>query len=53
MPPVSAMLLAAGQSRRMGRCKQLLPRPDRPAVVRCVEALLAAQVDQVVVVIGP
>jgi CTP:molybdopterin cytidylyltransferase MocA len=47
------MLLAAGQSRRMGRCKQLLPLPDRPAVVRCVETLLAAGVDEVVVVIGP
>jgi CTP:molybdopterin cytidylyltransferase MocA len=47
------MLLAAGQSRRMGRCKQLLPLPDRPAVVRCVETILAAGVDEVVVVIGP
>lgn len=37
----------------MGRCKQLLPLPDRPAVVRCVETLLAAGVDEVVVVIGP
>ena len=37
----------------MGRCKQLLPLPDRPAVVRCVETLLAAGVDDVVVVIGP
>jgi CTP:molybdopterin cytidylyltransferase MocA len=47
------MLLAAGQSRRMGRCKQLLPLPDRPAVVRCVETILAAGVAEVVVVIGP
>lgn len=37
----------------MGRCKQLLPLPDRPAVVRCVESLFAAGIENVVVVVGP
>ena len=49
---VSAILLAAGRSRRMGSCKQLLPLPDRPAVVRCVESIMAARIDDVVVVVG-
>jgi molybdenum cofactor cytidylyltransferase len=52
-PRLSAILLAAGRSRRMGSCKQLLPLPDRPAVVRCVETIIAARIDDVVVVVGP
>ena len=51
-PNVSAILLAAGQSRRMGRCKQLLPIPDRPVVVRCVETILAAGIAEVILVAG-
>ena len=50
---LSAILLAAGRSRRMGSCKQLLALPDRPAVVRCVESILGARIDDVVVVVGP
>jgi len=52
-PRLSAILLAAGRSRRMGSCKQLLPLPDRPAVVRCVESIMASRIDDVVVVVGP
>jgi molybdenum cofactor cytidylyltransferase len=51
-PRVSAILLAAGMSRRMGCCKQLLPLDGRPAIVRGVESLLAAGLDEVIVVIN-
>lgn len=37
----------------MGTCKQLLPLPDRPAVLRCVESITAAGIDDLVVVVGP
>ena len=49
---VSAILLAAGASRRMGRPKALLPIGDRLSVVRCVEALRHAGVAEVVVVVA-
>jgi molybdenum cofactor cytidylyltransferase len=37
----------------MGRNKQLLPLPDRPAIRRCLEALFAGGVSNVLVVIAP
>jgi molybdenum cofactor cytidylyltransferase len=37
----------------MGCCKQLLPLDGRPAVVRCVESILAAGIAEITVVIGP
>ena len=49
---LAAIVLAAGASRRMGCCKQLLPIGDRPAIVRCLESLLRAGLDTPVVVIG-
>ncbi len=49
---VSAILLAAGASRRMGRSKQLLPLDGRPAIVRCLESIRGASVDDIVVVVG-
>ncbi|MDA8082611.1 MAG: nucleotidyltransferase family protein [Nitrospiraceae bacterium] len=49
---VSALLLAAGSSRRMGRTKQLLPVSERPAVTLCAAKLLEAGVTDVVVVTG-
>lgn len=52
-PQVSAVLLAAGQSRRMGRPKQLLPVKGIPAVRYCAETLLAAGLTDAVVVVGP
>jgi CTP:molybdopterin cytidylyltransferase MocA len=52
-PQVSAILLAAGKSRRMGCCKQLLPLDGRPAIARAVESLLAAGLDEVIVVVNP
>ncbi len=49
---VSAILLAAGASRRMGRPKQLLPVQGRPAVRYCAETILEAGAPDVVVVTG-
>lgn len=53
MPGVTAVLLAAGESSRMGQPKPLLPWGRLP-LVRCqVDALLAAGAAPVVVVLGP
>jgi len=52
-PEVTALVLAAGSSRRMGRSKQLLPVNGRPAVKACVAAILDAGINDVIVVIGP
>ncbi len=49
---ITAILLAAGESRRMGEFKQLLSYRGKPFVVCCVENLLAARVAEVVVVTG-
>ncbi len=51
-PRVSALLLAAGSSRRMGQTKQLLPLGDKPVIRHCVGTLLAAGVPDIVVVAG-
>lgn len=48
-----AVILAAGESRRMGRLKQLLPWGDRTMVEAAVDAALAApEIDEVIVVLG-
>jgi len=47
---VAAILLAAGKSRRMGSCKQLLPLGGRTVIARCLEALVAGGVSEIVVV---
>jgi len=49
---ISAILLAAGESRRMGRFKQLLELGERTFVEHCIENLLASRVGEVVVVTG-
>ena len=49
---VSAVLLAAGMSSRMGSCKQLLPLGGRPFVVRCLDSINQAGIKDVVVVVG-
>lgn len=49
---ISAILLAAGESRRMGKFKQLLRLGDRTFVEHCVDNLLASRVDEVIVVTG-
>src|SRR5512139_179284 len=50
---VSAIVLAAGRSQRMGALKPLLPVRGRPAVVRCLECLRDSQVADIVLVVNP
>ena len=49
---VSAILLAAGQSRRMGAFKPLLPFGARTVIETCVDNLTRAGVGEIVVVLG-
>jgi len=49
---ISAVLLAAGESRRMGEFKQLLTLDGKTFIERCVDNLLAARLGEVVVVTG-
>jgi molybdenum cofactor cytidylyltransferase len=49
---VAAILLAAGRSRRMGAFKPLLPFGDRTVIECCIAKLRAADVDEIVVVLG-
>ena len=49
---ISAILLAAGESRRMGEFKQLLSFAGQTFVECCADRLLAARIDEVVVVTG-
>jgi molybdenum cofactor cytidylyltransferase len=49
---ISAILLAAGRSRRMGAFKPLLPFGDRTVIEACVEILRAGGVDETIVVVG-
>ncbi len=50
--PISAILLTAGRSRRMGAFKPLLPFGAQTVIETCINNLLAAQVEEVVVVLG-
>jgi molybdenum cofactor cytidylyltransferase len=49
---IAGLVLAAGESTRMGRLKQLLPWDGRTLVEWQVEQLLGAGIDDVVVVVG-
>jgi molybdenum cofactor cytidylyltransferase len=49
---VSAVVLAAGLSTRMGQNKLLLNFKDKPLVARVVDTLLASKIDEVIVVLG-
>ena len=49
---VAAIILAAGRSRRMGKFKTLLPFGDQTVIESCVSNLRAANVAEVVVVLG-
>ena len=49
---ISAILLAAGESRRMGTFKQLLTFEGKTFVERCVDELLASKAAEVIVVTG-
>jgi molybdenum cofactor cytidylyltransferase len=49
---VSAVVLAAGMSTRMGRNKLLLNFRDKPLVVHAVDTLLASKAGEIIVVLG-
>jgi len=50
---LAAIILAAGDSTRMGAPKALLPDPDgRPFVARLIRSFSAASVDEIVIVTG-
>lgn len=49
---VAAILLAAGKSRRMGSCKQLLPLGELTVIGRCLDTLVMGGVGEIVVVVS-
>jgi molybdenum cofactor cytidylyltransferase len=49
---VTAVVLAAGQSSRMGRPKQLAEVGGQPMITRAVQTALASGADEVLVVVG-
>ena len=49
---ISAILLAAGQSERMGEPKQLMPFQQSTIVEQAIDNLLGSAVDEVIVVVG-
>jgi molybdenum cofactor cytidylyltransferase len=49
---ISAILLAAGQSRRMGKPKLLMPFGRSTIIEQAVDNLLGSAIDEVVVVLG-
>ncbi len=52
MPRVSAILLAAGMSQRMGKVKQLLPIAGNPAILHCLETIITSGIEDIVVVLN-
>ncbi len=51
-PRVSAIILAAGTSRRMGQAKQLLPLGGSTVLAQTIENVRTAAVDEIVLVLG-
>jgi molybdenum cofactor cytidylyltransferase len=49
---VAAVLLAAGKSRRMESCKQLLPLAETTVIERCLGTLVSAGITEIVVVVA-
>ncbi len=49
---ISAILLAAGQSKRMGKPKQLMPLGNSTIVEQSIDNLLNSRVSEVIVVLG-
>ena len=49
---ISAILLAAGESKRMGRPKLLLKWGSYTIIEKSVDTLLASQIDELIVVLG-
>jgi molybdenum cofactor cytidylyltransferase len=52
MPHVSAIVLAAGKSERMGRPKLLLPIGETTMIGNVLDSVLASSVHEVIVVVG-
>ncbi|MBI4286758.1 MAG: nucleotidyltransferase family protein [Chloroflexi bacterium] len=52
MGSVSAILLAAGEAKRMGRLKQLMPFGEMTLVEKAVDSLLRSAASEVIVVLG-
>lgn len=52
MSEVSAILLAAGRSERMGAFKPLLPFGETTVIRRCIQNLRRAGIEDIVVVVG-
>jgi len=52
LPEVSAIVLAAGSSRRMGRPKQLLPLGPKTVIRHCLDSIIGAGLKDIVVVLG-
>jgi molybdenum cofactor cytidylyltransferase len=50
--PVVAVVLAAGDSTRLGQPKQLIPLAGRPALAWTLDALRRSSVDRITVVLG-
>ena len=51
-PMLSAILLAAGESKRMGKPKQLLPFGQSTLLEQAIDNLLNSAVDEIIVVLG-
>jgi molybdenum cofactor cytidylyltransferase len=49
---VSALLLAAGSSKRMGQPKQLLPLNEKPLIRHCIDTIILAGIWDVAVILG-
>ena len=49
---ISAILLAAGEAKRMGKPKQLMPLGERTILEHSLDNLLASRVNEVIVVVG-
>jgi molybdenum cofactor cytidylyltransferase len=50
---VSAILLAAGSSKRMGKLKQLLPLDGKPVIMHCLDTIIESGITDIVVVLNP
>ena len=51
-PMLSAILLAAGESKRMGELKQLMPLGESTIIEQAIDNLLASAVGETIVVLG-
>jgi molybdenum cofactor cytidylyltransferase len=51
-PMLSAILLAAGESKRMGKPKQLMPFGESTLLEQAIDNLMNSAVDEIIVVLG-